>query len=206
MFSKPLLLATLALGTAACVMSRPAARAGQGEWLDQTGVACCPVCDKICKLEAEQTETERTCFEVETELVCIPRVVFPWQTKRKPTCADCRSGSGSACTNCVHNGARVRKVRVLKPKTYTCPACEYCWSTAAVDCGGCGPTGCDHGGCDAATVAVPGLIEADSEAAPDPLPLLAVPPAPRAEGSDQLLEKGADPKNAGRLAPFRYRF
>ncbi len=133
MLSKSLLLATLALSAAACVVSSPVARAGHGKGLDQTGVACCPVCDQVCKLEAKQTETKRTCFEVETKVICIPRVVFPWQTKRKAACADCRSGSGPGCTNCIHNGARARKVRVLKPKTYTCPACEYSWSAEAVD-------------------------------------------------------------------------
>jgi hypothetical protein len=92
----------------------------------QTGCSiCCPACDHCCKLDAEQIEEKIPCFDVESKLVCIPRVVFPWQRKK---CSACDSCDGRGCTNCVHNGARVRRVCVLKTDSIKCPKCEYTWS------------------------------------------------------------------------------
>lgn len=117
-------------------------------FLDQTGCSvCCPVCDHVCKLDAEQVEAEIPCFEVESKVICIPRVVFPWQKKK---CSDCDSCDGRGCTNCVHNGARVRRVCVLKTDKIKCPKCEYSWSPEKKGIGcesGCAGS-CD-GGCDA---------------------------------------------------------
>jgi hypothetical protein len=135
--------------------------------LTQTGCACCPVCDHVCKLDAEEVEEEKTCFEVESKAICIPRVVFPWQKAKKVSCASCDACDGKGCTVCVHNGARVRKVCVLKTEKYKCPACKYTWSAEKKDsCGGCasscnGGPSCDGGcvcdfGCDAGeAVALP---------------------------------------------------
>ena len=108
--------------------------------------ACCPKCShdcQTCKLEAEIVDVEKKCFEVECKTICIPRVVFPWQ-KKKLGCHSCDSCEGRGCTNCVHNGAKVRKVKVLKSKKYKCPECEYTWTPE--EGSPCCGTSCDRGG------------------------------------------------------------
>lgn len=117
------------------------------------GCFSCPDCR--CKLTAEEVEVEKTCFEVECKTICIPKVVFPWQTGKgcfpfgkwgsRSQCDGCDSCDGkgcSSCTNCVNNGAFTRTVKVLKTKKYKCPACEYTWSADE------SATGCDSGCCD----------------------------------------------------------
>ena len=119
-----------------------------GKCLDQTGCSCCcPACDHVCNLEAEQVDEDISCFEVESKVICIPRVVFPWQKKR---CHGCDSCDGSGCNNCVHNGARTRRICVLKTDKYTCPKCEYTWTPKPnACCDGCdvGRDCCSDAGC-----------------------------------------------------------
>ena len=122
---------------------------------------CCPKCDcdcSSCSLEAEVVDVEKKCYEVECKTICIPKVVFPWQKKKHASCHSCDSCNGRGCTNCVHNGARVRKVKVLKTKKYECPECKYTWTPDENSpcCGGscsggcgCGGANCDGGCCDA---------------------------------------------------------
>ena len=121
---------------------------------------CCPKCDHVCKLDAEKVDVEKTCFEVESDYICIPRVVFPWQRPAKKSCGNCAACDGSGCKSCSacpNNGACVRKIKVLKTKKYKCPECEYTWSAEKVDgcgcggssCGGCGDGSCGDGCCDA---------------------------------------------------------
>ena len=193
--------AAMVLVAVACLIPLPSAVAGHGKWFDQTGATCCPVCDHVCKLEAEAIEVEKPCFEVETKAVCIPRVVFPWQTARKAACASCDSCSGRGCTACVHNGARVRKVCVLKPKTYTCPACEYTWTAEKRPCGGCGRSGCgcSHGACcDAAVIADPSLIESA-----EPATAPSVPQPPQAVSQDDYFRPAeiGSPRAASIVVP-----
>lgn len=110
---------------------------------DQTGCCQrCPACDYCCELKAEEVEEEKTCFEVESKEICIPRVVFPWQKK---ACRACDGCAGLGCTNCVHNGAKVRRICVLKTDKYKCPKCKYTWTPKKKDVAG----GCDVGCCDA---------------------------------------------------------
>lgn len=143
---RQVLLAALVVFTAAGQLTkRTAAEAGWcGKCLDQTGCSCCcPACDHCCRLEAEQVDEDITCFEVESKVICIPRVVFPWQKKK---CHSCDSCDGRGCTNCIHNGARTRRVCVLKTDKYTCPKCKYTWTPEPTGC--C--DGCDgvcDGGC-----------------------------------------------------------
>lgn len=114
---------------------------------DQTGCCCrCPACDHVCNLEAKVVDEEIPCFDVESKVICIPRVVFPWQ-KRKGH-GSCDSCDGGGCSQCVHNGAKTRRICVLTTDKYKCPKCQYTWS--AEKCPG-GP-GCDSScdaGCDA---------------------------------------------------------
>lgn len=85
----------------------------------------CPSCKYVCKFEAEKVDEKIPCFDVEEKVICIPRVVFPWQK--------------SKCDPCANNGAWIRKVCVLKRDSYTCPKCEYSWKAEKKEiCGGCG--------------------------------------------------------------------
>ena len=114
-------------------------QAGHGKWLSQTGCVCCPECNHCCELKAEQVKEEKSCFDVESKLICIPRVVFPWQRKSATaSCASCDSCDGQGCKSCIHNGARVRRICVLTTEKYECPACEYTWSPRSKsDCDSC---------------------------------------------------------------------
>ena len=113
---KKTIQASLLLVAVLCLLNAQHASALGGKLLDQTGCACCPVCDHVCKLEAEKVEVEKTCYNVEAKVICIPRVVFPWQKARKSACAACdcanRSGRrprcgarGSACDRALRRTA-----------------------------------------------------------------------------------------------------
>ena len=113
--------------------------------VEQTGCPCftCPSCKHTCEFESELVDAEKVCFETEEKVICIPRVVFPWQRKSRSSCRGC---SDQPCS-CQHNGAKTRKICVLKVKKYTCPECEYAWSPKEKDCGGCATGCCTSGGC-----------------------------------------------------------
>ncbi len=178
------LAAALVLTTLGVLPGSTSAHAGLRDHglLDQTGCKRCQACGYVCKLEAEQVETEKTCFEVEDKVICIPRVVFPWQTgqrllpfghHKKRGCGSCDGGGcdscssgcdscgGAGCNNCVHNGARIRKVRVIKKSSMpACPVCAYSWSAEESPCAKpcntpCGANGCAGGNCDAGCTAPP---------------------------------------------------
>jgi len=103
----------------------------------QTGCGhCCPACNYVCQLEAAIVDEDKKCFEIETEVICIPRVVFPWQrTSVLPGCGGCTACVSVGCSACVHNGAKTRKIKLLKSKTYSCPRCEYTWTAEENRCG-----------------------------------------------------------------------
>ncbi|TWU36654.1 hypothetical protein Q31b_49360 [Novipirellula aureliae] len=151
------------------IASMASVQAGFGHHVTQQ---CCPNCNHNCKLEAKQVEVEKKCYEVECETICVPRVVFPWQTgdcrwfpwsKKKSqvnpcdACDACDGGGCKVCTNCVHNGAEVRTIKVLKSKSYKCPECEYSWSVDDGPGCGCGASGCcgNAGCCDASCDSLP---------------------------------------------------
>ena len=140
--------ATLLMALATQLVSPQPAIAGK--FLDQTGCSqCCPECKHACKLDVEEIEVEKKCFEVESEVICIPRVVFPWQ--RKSVRRACDSCDGRGCNTCCHKGAKTRKVKILSSRKYKCPKCEYTWSAEKKPCGPCGGGGCSTGcstGCD----------------------------------------------------------
>ena len=126
-----IVMAIATIQVAALSMIKNETQAGKHKLLDQTGCSlCCPACNHRCNFSAEQVDEEKSCFEVEAKVICIPRVVFPWQKE--------------CCDSVTHNGARTRKVCVLKEKKYKCPACEYTWTAERI--GGCS-TGCATG-CD----------------------------------------------------------
>ena len=98
---------------------------------DQTGcdLGCrCPACGYQCRLNADRGEETISGFDVESDVICIPRVVFPWQrAAAHSACSSCDGCRGRGCRRCVHNGARLRRVCRLKPDSYECPKCEYEW-------------------------------------------------------------------------------
>jgi hypothetical protein len=103
-------------------------------------VTVCPKCRTSCQLEVVSEKEEKSCWQVECDQVCVPRVVFPWQTGKthsqcRAGCYDSRSNSGGPCT-CFNNGAWVRTIKKLKKHSYECPACKYEWTTKTVTCGG----------------------------------------------------------------------
>lgn len=110
----------------------PAVRLAAAGCLDQTGICNrCPSCNHYCHLSAKIEKVEKECFKIESKVICIPRVVFPWQKpKHHRGCFRC---GGGGCTNCINNGARKRTVCVLVQDTYECPECKYKWS--AKKCG-----------------------------------------------------------------------
>ena len=98
--------------------------------LDQTGcVDCCPACGYQCDFDAECKDETIDGFDVESKVICIPRVVFPWQ--RRDACGCMRA----TCSKCIHNGARLRRVCVLKRDSKTCPKCKYDWEAKKRSCG-----------------------------------------------------------------------
>jgi hypothetical protein len=116
----------------------------------QTGSPCiCPACDQVCHLDAKQVDVEQSCFEVESKVICIPRVVFPWQKSKND--ASCDRCDGADC-HCRHSGAKPREVRVLKVAKYKCPECKYTWTAkngaCVTACDSLGDQG-DQLGCDA---------------------------------------------------------
>ena len=131
-----------------------------GHLMNQTGCAsCCPECNHRCDLDAKQGEVEKKCIEVETEVICIPRVVFPWQRQSvRQACDSCDSCAGRGCDVCCHNGAKTRKIKILKTKKYQCPQCQYTWSAEKKPCGSACCSQCDAPGCDRPC---DGLITAD---------------------------------------------
>ncbi len=181
------LMAALVVAALGQVFQTNTAEAGGKNFklLNQTGCdGLCPACGHCCNLEAEQVDVEKKCFEIECKVICIPRVVFPWQKKKARGCCDsCDSCDGAGCTNCVHNGAKTRTIKVLKSKKYKCPECKYSWNAEKVGCGsGCCDSGCDAGCCDGATPytsapmeyreldAAPAPVEIKTDDLPQPIP------------------------------------
>ena len=160
-----------------CTLLKPADAAGflGTKCLDQTGCCKrCPACDHVCNLDAELVDEEKPCFEVESKVICIPRVVFPWQTGKscfpfcnKKGCNSCDSCDGRGCDSCnacINNGARTRRVCVLKTDKYTCPKCEYTWTAEKKPCAtGCIESCCDSGCAAAPCDAAPSYREPQSE-------------------------------------------
>ena len=127
-------------------------------------LGCINPSDCGCELSSKEVDVEKSCFEVECKTICIPKVVFPWQTGHscfgfglfgcdKSACDSCdtpacdASGSaGKACDTSVHNGAFTKTIKVLSKKKYTEPGCEYVWSVKDKAC---------DANCDSASAALP---------------------------------------------------
>ena len=116
----------------------------------------CPKCDGCCKLDVSEDKEKKTYYEVESEQICIPRFVFPWQNPKPTSCGCGHEDCSGSCTSCTavggeesgkcgpvnHNGACIRTVCRLKKKSRECPKCKYTWS---VEDGG--PDSCTSDSC-----------------------------------------------------------
>ena len=98
-------------------------------------LGCLNPSDCRCELSSQEVDVEKSCFEVECKTICIPKVVFPWQTGHscfgfglfgcdKSACDSCdtpacdASGSaGKACDTSVHNGAFTKTIKVLSKRS-----------------------------------------------------------------------------------------
>ncbi len=70
----------------------------------------CPKCQHdYCVLSCKSESVSRNCFDVDQEIVCIPKITWPWQ---------------KCCNPC----AKTRTVNVLRVKKYECLECKYKWS------------------------------------------------------------------------------
>lgn len=91
---------------------------------------CCPGCgEKVCRTYSKMEKVSKSCFELECEEVCIPRVRMPWHR-----CCEVLPG-------------KVRTVVRLKEREYECEKCGYEWHIECANgCGRCygicGSTGC----------------------------------------------------------------
>ncbi|GIW82159.1 MAG: hypothetical protein KatS3mg105_3966 [Gemmatales bacterium] len=76
----------------------------------------CPC--KTCCPKVEHKKVKKSCWEVECQEICIPRICFPWMKTR--SCCD------GVCFQ--PRCGRVIKVHKLKKKEYECgEKCEYKW-------------------------------------------------------------------------------
>ncbi len=147
---------------ATCLMTASQnANAGPGlNCLDQTGCCNrCPACDHYCDFSVDVVDEKKECFEVESKVICIPRVVFPWQRN---------------CNTVCNNGARTRRVCVLKTKEYKCPKCEYTWEAKKKPC-------CESSTHEASSHenVSPNPLDSPASSQPsDPIPPTPVPSAP----------------------------
>ena len=129
-----------------------------GQTVTAGGLGCINPKDCRCELSTKEVAVEKSCFEVECKTICIPKVVFPWQTGKgcfglglfgcsQSSCDGCDASicdgdgcDGSGCSNGVNNGAFTKTVKVLSKKKYTEPGTEYSWSVnKGSDC----DAGCD---------------------------------------------------------------
>ncbi|MEM9410809.1 MAG: hypothetical protein AAGA30_06825 [Planctomycetota bacterium] len=83
----------------------------------------CPKCQHdVCVLKSEQAKVDKKCFDIDQEVVCIPRITFPWQ-------------------KCPQTCAKTRIVNRLKVKKHQCCECQYTWELQENNCS----SGCDSG-------------------------------------------------------------
>ncbi len=101
----------------------------------------CPRCAAPCEPTVTKGKETRSCWEVETKTICVPRVTFPWEAR---ACgAGKKSGCKSGCKGCSGKGGkdlcgpapdctpakcgRTKCVNVLMKREYECTVCKYNW-------------------------------------------------------------------------------
>jgi len=82
--------------------------------------ACCPHCGEVCYPTVSKEKETKTCWEIDTKTICIPKVRFPWE-------AGC-CGKGCGKDGCPPpKCGRTKCVNVLMEHEYECSTCKYSW-------------------------------------------------------------------------------
>lgn len=170
-----------------------------GEGCPMCNMRCRECCGKVCISTVEEVTEERSCWKIECEEICVPRVVCPWaeggsgltmfnflkKKKRHGGCGDCCDTCCDSC--CCSSGCcmkprcgDVRCVRVLSSEDYECTKCQCKWDIKdgcfRYGPGCCGRSCCDSACCGSAVGCSEGCDCAPVELPPAPAP--EVPPAP----------------------------
>ena len=89
----------------------------------------CPRCHSCCEFKAEEAKEEKSCYKIECEEICVPRIVWPWQNRhlRSGKVRGCGSGCAGGCAGVGCSGG----------------GCTADGCTA----GSCGADGCAAGNC-----------------------------------------------------------
>ena len=156
-------------------------------------------CGKVCMSKVEEVTEEKSCWKIECEEICVPRVVGPWAEggsgltlfnflKKKGHAAGCGDCCDTCCgSDCCTDGCcqqprcgDVRCVRTLASESYECTKCQCKWDIKD-GCYRYGPGscagGCGSAGCDAAIGCGDDFGGAPLEMNPPAMPV-EVPPAP----------------------------
>ena len=117
-------LQLLALALVATIAGTPAFAGDQGYHGKDGGCsrsrAFCPHCGDACYPTVTKGTETKTCWNVETKSICIPRIRFPWEK------ACCDKGCGK--DGCVPpKCGRTKCVNVLMKHEYECSTCKYSW-------------------------------------------------------------------------------
>lgn len=111
---------------------------------------CRECCGKVCQSTIEEVTEEKSCWKIECEEICVPRVVCPWAEggsgltlfsclKKRGCSANCGDTCGDCCDSCCGNGCcgkggcnaprcgDVRCVRVLDSEDYEVTKCKCNW-------------------------------------------------------------------------------
>ena len=116
----------------------------------QRGCHRCPKCQEVCQAKVSKEDVKKTRYEVDCEKICIPRITLPWQGCKTNGCCSCGDKSCSGGCKQPAKCGRVRTVRRLVKKSYTCQKCKYTWEVDDVEC-----SPCNGGPCVAQTVVPP---------------------------------------------------
>lgn len=80
--------------------------------------AFCPHCGEACYPTVSKDKETKTCWNVETKTICIPKVRFPWEK-------DCGKDGKDGCP--TPKCGRTKNVNVLMKHEYECSTCKYSW-------------------------------------------------------------------------------
>lgn len=95
---------------------------------------CCCAEPKCCPVRTVEKE-KKSCWQVASEYVCIPRFRFPWECCDCPAscrCKDCCPGPTGSRGPCGPLCGRVRCVNVLEAHEYECEKCGFQWEVKCV--------------------------------------------------------------------------
>ena len=141
---------------------------------DCVGNRCCRGRD-VCCATVERVKEEKSCYCVDCEKICVPKVVCPWakggsgltlfnclKSKKcngcgcgqscgdccDSCCDTCNNGCGNCCGGCcIPRCGEVKAVRVLDSKDYEVTKCECKWKIRRLPpCGSSCGSCCDDCG------------------------------------------------------------